>query len=110
MAENKHVRLRLPSGILAVALSYALAPGLVGLAYQSPGAQEGSHTVPAPEDRVDINAASLDRLMKVPGMTRPGPSASFATGPIEAKTTSSNAALSQVRSTTASRITLSRIV
>jgi DNA uptake protein ComE-like DNA-binding protein len=71
MAENKHVRLRLPSGILAVALSYALAPGLVGLAYQSPGAQEGSHTVPAPEDRVDINAASLDQLMKVPGMTRP---------------------------------------
>lgn len=29
-----------------------------------------SHQIPAPEDRVDINSATLDQLLKVPGMTR----------------------------------------
>src|ERR1700689_735431 len=29
-----------------------------------------AHIIPAPEDRVDINHASLDQLSKVPGMTR----------------------------------------
>ncbi len=57
-------------GILAVALSCALCAGTGGFAYQSPTAQAGSRTAPAPEDRVDLNSASLDQLMKVPGMTR----------------------------------------
>ena len=29
-----------------------------------------THAIPPPEDRVDINHASIDELMKVPGMTR----------------------------------------
>jgi DNA uptake protein ComE-like DNA-binding protein len=31
---------------------------------------ERPHTIPAPDARVDINHASADELMKVPGMTR----------------------------------------
>jgi DNA uptake protein ComE-like DNA-binding protein len=38
--------------------------------HQAAVAQAGSHTIPAPDDRVDINSASLDQLMKVPGMSR----------------------------------------
>jgi competence protein ComEA len=69
MAENGHVRMRVSIGILVIALSCALAPGLAGFAYRSPAAQGDSHTLPAPDARVDINAASLDQLMKVPGIT-----------------------------------------
>ncbi|MGA7245466.1 MAG: helix-hairpin-helix domain-containing protein [Terracidiphilus sp.] len=58
------------SGILAVALVCALLSGVGSSAYQSPTAQAASHAAPAPEDRVDLNSASLDQLMKVPGMTR----------------------------------------
>ena len=57
------------SGILAVALTYAHAPGLPGFPYQSPTAQTGSHIAPAPDTRVDINSASLDQLRNVPRMT-----------------------------------------
>ena len=70
MAENRDVRMQVSCGIVAVALSCVVAPRVAGFAYQSPGAQTGPHTAPAPEDRVDINAASLDQLMKVPGMSR----------------------------------------
>lgn len=34
-------------------------------------ATKTQHAIPAPEARVDINHASVDELMKVPGMTRP---------------------------------------
>jgi competence protein ComEA len=70
MAENRDVRMQVSFGILAVALSCALCAGTGGFAYQSPTAQAGPRTAPAPEDRVDLNSASLDQLMKVPGMTR----------------------------------------
>ena len=70
MAENRYVKIQVSCGILAVALSCAAAPLVTGFAYQSPAGQTGSHTVPPPDARVDINAASLDQLMKVPGMTR----------------------------------------
>jgi DNA uptake protein ComE-like DNA-binding protein len=70
MAENKHVRMLVPFGVLALALSCALTPGLAGHAYQSPAPQGDSRTIPAPDERVDINAATLDQLMNVPGMTR----------------------------------------
>ena len=62
--------MRVLRGILVVALGCALAHGLAGSAHQSPAARGDSHTIPAPEERVDINAATLDQLMKVPGMTR----------------------------------------
>jgi hypothetical protein len=70
MAENSSVRLHLPFGILAVALSCAVVPCLAGSVFQPPAVQGDSHIIPAPDERVDINAASLDQLMKVPGMTR----------------------------------------
>jgi len=70
MAENRSVRLHLAAEILAIALSCSLAPGLASYGYQSPAVPNNSHTIPAPDDRVDINAASLDQLLKVPGMTR----------------------------------------
>ena len=44
--------------------------GIASSAYQSPTIQRSSPTAPGPEERVDINTASLDQLMKVPGMTR----------------------------------------
>lgn len=46
-----------------------LSFGRAGFAHQSPQTQTPAHVVP-PEDRVDINSASLEQLMKVPGMTR----------------------------------------
>jgi competence protein ComEA len=36
----------------------------------SSGAPKTSTTAPPPEQRVDINHASLDELLKVPGLTR----------------------------------------
>jgi len=36
----------------------------------SSGAPKTSATAPAPEARIDINHASVDELMKIPGMTR----------------------------------------
>jgi competence protein ComEA len=71
MAENSHVRRQVSFGILAIMLSCAHAPGPAGFAYQSPEAPSGSRAEPAPDERVDINAANVDQLMKVPGMTRP---------------------------------------
>jgi DNA uptake protein ComE-like DNA-binding protein len=58
------------SGILAVALLCALPSGVAGFPFQSPQAPPGAHAAPAPDARVDINAASLNQLMNVPGMTR----------------------------------------
>jgi DNA uptake protein ComE-like DNA-binding protein len=69
MADNRHVRMQASLGILAVALSCAPMPGMEGLGQQSPAAQAGSHAIPAPEERIDINSASLAQLMTVPGMT-----------------------------------------
>lgn len=70
MEENRRVRLQLSLGILAVALSCALTSAMAVPGHQAAVAQAGSHTIPAPDDRVDINSASLDQLMKVPGMSR----------------------------------------
>ena len=62
--------MQVSSGILAVALICALPISLAGLTYQSPQAQAGAQTAPPPDARVDLNSASLDQLLKVPGMTR----------------------------------------
>ncbi len=56
--------------MLAAVLLCALSSGIGSSAYQSPLARPDSHAAPAPEDRVDLNSASLDQLLKVPGMTR----------------------------------------
>jgi DNA uptake protein ComE-like DNA-binding protein len=68
------VRRQLPFALLALAVSYGLVAGHVGVAwgfaYQAVGSTTASHSVPAPDARIDINTASLDELMKAPGMTR----------------------------------------
>ena len=48
---------------LALSTAYACAP-----LPQKPPPQSGA--ISAPEDRVDINTATLDQLLIVPGMTR----------------------------------------
>jgi len=53
------------AALLATGLCLAHAAS----AYPSQKAPSPSQTVPAPEDRVDLNSASLDQLLKVPGMT-----------------------------------------
>lgn len=55
------------TGILIV---LALSPARMDLMCQSPQQPSPSKDIAAPEDRVDINSASLDQLLKVPGMTR----------------------------------------
>lgn len=57
-------------GILAAALVCALSPAGAGFATQTAQAKPRAQTLPAPEARIDINTASLEQLLKVPGMTR----------------------------------------
>jgi DNA uptake protein ComE-like DNA-binding protein len=59
-----------PVALLAVFLTGAAwarpAPPQAGAAQSAPGAK----TIPPPEARVDINHASVDELVKIPGMTK----------------------------------------
>lgn len=68
--ENGGVRRFLIAVLLTVmaADASALAARKVEAPRQATAA--GTHAVPAPEARVDINQASVAELMKVPGMTR----------------------------------------
>jgi DNA uptake protein ComE-like DNA-binding protein len=63
--------MRVRSTALALALLGVCAAGAAQ--YQdrdSRGVPRTSAAAPAPEQRVDINHATLDELLKVPGMTR----------------------------------------
>lgn len=62
-AENGAVRDRMRIAALAVAV---LAIGVTGIAQVPPKV----HATVAPAARIDINTATLDELMKMPGMTR----------------------------------------
>lgn len=64
------MKIQLLFGILAATLICALIPGYAGFALQSAQAQASFQSPPPPEARVDINAASVEQLLKVPGMTR----------------------------------------
>ncbi|MGH9600090.1 MAG: ComEA family DNA-binding protein [Terracidiphilus sp.] len=61
---------------LAIYLAMAmgiLGAGLLcapGVAFAEPGVAAKTYAIPPPDARVDINHASLDALMTVPGMTR----------------------------------------
>ena len=65
------MRRRRPRTVSAVAL---LCVSLAGLAQNSDrdrsGTAKTSASAPAPEQRVDVNHASVDQLLKVPGLTR----------------------------------------
>jgi DNA uptake protein ComE-like DNA-binding protein len=64
------VRIKFQSAALAVALlGVCLAATAQYHDRDSSGAPKTSATAPAPEARVDINHASVDELLKVPGMT-----------------------------------------
>ncbi|HMD77252.1 MAG TPA: helix-hairpin-helix domain-containing protein [Terracidiphilus sp.] len=70
-AENGAVRARTRIAALMVAM---LGVCLAGTAqYQdrdSRGVPKTSATAPSPEARMDINRATVDELLKIPGMTR----------------------------------------
>ncbi len=51
--------------VLTALVTAILCVPLLGLAQNGPKI----HEVPPPEERVDINHATIDELMKVPGMT-----------------------------------------
>ena len=51
-------------GVLAIALG--IATGAARLISQQPA----RHVVPSPEQRLDINYATLEELLKIPGMTK----------------------------------------
>jgi DNA uptake protein ComE-like DNA-binding protein len=70
-AENGGVRTRMQFAALAVA---ALFVCLAGMAQNQDrdtrGVPKTSATAPRPEARIDINHASVDELLNIPGMTR----------------------------------------
>lgn len=57
-------------GIVAAALICVLPAGHAGAPVQSTRALTGYQRQPQPQERTDINAASLEQLLTVPGMTR----------------------------------------
>ena len=57
-------------GIVAAALIGALSAGHALAPVQSTRALAGYQHQPQPQERIDINAASLEQLLTVPGMTR----------------------------------------
>src|SRR5579863_1278716 len=63
--ENSQVRMQAFSGILVAALICALSTRYAGFAAE-PAHAQFSFQSPPPETRVDINAASLEQLLKIP--------------------------------------------
>jgi DNA uptake protein ComE-like DNA-binding protein len=64
--------------VRGIAISAVLALAVAGVSLLSPqqaqvhrpATSPAAHAVPPPDARLDINRASVDELMKVPGMTR----------------------------------------
>jgi DNA uptake protein ComE-like DNA-binding protein len=56
--------------VFLTALSAALAPAVQYADRDRSGAPPTSRKAPPPEARIDINHASVEELLKVPGMTR----------------------------------------
>lgn len=56
--------------VWAVAIACMSLPGIAQYDQDSNGVPKTSRNAPPPEDRIDINHATEDQLMKVPGMTR----------------------------------------
>lgn len=63
--------MRIQARVLLLGAAVFCAP-LSGVAQSAPGAapQSRAHAIPPPEARVDINHASTDELMKIPGMAQ----------------------------------------
>ncbi len=59
----------MPAAILAVCLAFGLTAVLGFAQSGAPQTAAKSKSIPPPEARIDINHASADELLKVPGMT-----------------------------------------
>lgn len=69
--ENGAVRVRILSAALAIAILCVCPAGRAQYGDRdASGNPKTSAKAPPPELRIDINHASVDELMKVPGMTR----------------------------------------
>jgi competence protein ComEA len=68
--ENDPVRLIQQLAAAQILIMLALLPIPAGFSLQSQKLSAHSAASTAPENRVDINTASLDQLLKLPGMTR----------------------------------------
>jgi competence protein ComEA len=68
LVENSAVRKGVKILMLAAALLFCVVRGNAAPMQQPSAAQ--AHVIPPPEARIDINHASVDELMKAPGMTR----------------------------------------
>jgi DNA uptake protein ComE-like DNA-binding protein len=70
-AENGGVRTRMQFAALAVATLFVCLAGMAqNQDRDTRGVPKTSVTAPPPEARIDINHASVDELLKIPGMTR----------------------------------------
>ncbi len=68
-ADNGAVQVRASIAAVSVLLLCIAAPAHPVPAHRPPGTAQAAHAVPPPEERIDINHASLQELMTVPGMT-----------------------------------------
>lgn len=68
--ENRPVRRRTICAAMAAALLGATVLCGHTAAISGPDSAPKTHAVPPPDARVDINCASLEELMRIPGMTR----------------------------------------
>lgn len=62
--------MRIKCGAVALILSAVLFPPVIGAQREEQDRPPASKSQVLPEDRVDLNHATLLQLMKVPGMTR----------------------------------------
>jgi DNA uptake protein ComE-like DNA-binding protein len=70
-AENEGVRARMQFAALAAAMLFVCLAGMAqNQDRDTRGVPKTSATAPPPEARIDINHASVDELLKIPGMTR----------------------------------------
>ena len=56
--------------VLAIAIACIGLPGMAQFDRDSSGAPKTSKDAPPPEARIDLNHATEDQLLRVPGMTR----------------------------------------
>ena len=70
-AENGGVRARTQFAALAATMLFVCLAGMAqNQDRDTRGVPKTSATAPPPEARIDINHASVDELLKIPGMTR----------------------------------------
>jgi len=69
-ADNGAMRTTMRIAAMTAGLLFAFLPGATKAAACGIFQLPKQHSIPAPEARVDLNHATVDELLKVPGMTR----------------------------------------